>query len=682
MEIRTMCPMNCHPTYCGMVVEVKDGKVVGVRGDHENPDSRGFLCVRGLSAPAIIGNSLRILHPLRRKGPRGSDTWERISWDDALGEIASRMQAAGREAVALWPGHGALTNTIGGHAVRRFGNVYGCQYWNPAIICWALGAFGLHLTGTLEINTKEDMGEQSRLILFWGANLASQPTIAPHLIEAKRRGATVITIDVRETEAALHSDRFIPIRPSTDAALALSMMHVSIEEGLYDQAFVEKHTVGFDRLREHVRQYDPEWAAAMTGIPADQIRDLSHLYATRKPGMIVLGGASMYKSQQGWLASRAISCLPALTGQYGVPGGGLGQRHRGVTHGEPLYFENLYGEHLRPPGTYIPSHMPTMLQAFEEGRIQVLFLFGTNMLSSFSDSHRTEKALDRVWTIVVHDLFMNETARRMADFVLPGTTWVEETGFKTTNTHLYLMPQVIEPLGEARSVVGVLRALADHLGIGESYWPWPNEEGALDVVFAHPSIGLSTAKLRVQGGIVPLRVSPVAYPERRFQTPSGKVEFYSERAASWGLPPMPVHEEPLESPIRRPDLANVYPLVLRNGRTLTHFHAFYLSGQAIPALAKLDPEPVLWLHPHDANARGIQPDTWVRCFNDRGELRARALVTEKIQPGVAWIRDGWPDVNRLTSSAPSLPVELTRVLSPPNGQAAYEALVEVAPLER
>src|SRR5262245_12433228 len=265
--LRTMCPMNCHPTLCGMLVTVEDGRLLGVRGDPDNPDSHGFLCVRGQASREIIDNPRRLLHPLVR-ARRGEDSWRSVSWDDALDLITGKMREAGREAVGLWSGHGLFANNygtrVGSHLLRRFANLWGCQWWHPSMICWGLGGFGLGLTGVLEANTKEDMAAHAGLILLWGANLASQPNTGPHLAAARRRGAHVVTIDVRETEAARQSDEVVLIRPGTDAALALAMMHVIVGENRHDRAFVEHHTVGFDELAAHVREYTPAWAAAVT----------------------------------------------------------------------------------------------------------------------------------------------------------------------------------------------------------------------------------------------------------------------------------------------------------------------------------------------------------------------------------------------------------------------------------
>src|ERR671937_488805 len=266
-----MCPMNCHPTLCGMLVDVEDGRVIRVSGDVNNPDRRGFLCVRGQASPEILDNPRRLLYPMVRSTRRSP--WRRATWDEVLDRITAAMRAAGREAVATWPGHGIFANNYGtrihSHLLRRFSNLYGCQWWSPAIICWALGGFGLGLTGLLEPNTKEDMGAHANFIVLWGANLASQPNTARHLTAARRRGARVVV---------------------------------------------------------HLESHTPAWAAPITGIAAERIVALAHRYATTRPAMIVVGGSSMHKASNGWHAARAIACLPALTGQVGVDGGGLGPR--------------------------------------------------------------------------------------------------------------------------------------------------------------------------------------------------------------------------------------------------------------------------------------------------------------------------------------------------------------------
>ena len=670
--VRTMCPMSCHPTLCGMLVEVEDGRLVKVMGDQENPDSQGFLCVRGQATREIIGNPTRLLRPLIR-ARRTEDAWRESSWDEVLDLIVARMQAAGRQAVGVWSGHGnAATNygtRIGGQLLRRFAEFYGCQWWNPTMICWGLGAFGLGLTGILETNTKEDMGQHANLILLWGANLASQPNTARHLMTAKRRGAYVVTIDIRDTEAAAQSDEVLRIRPGTDPALALAMMHVIIDEGLYDREFVAQHTVGFDALAAHVQAYSPAWAAEITGIPSEQVVALARRYATTRPAMILIGGSSMHKGANGWQGGRAVACLPALTGHLGIPGGGLGPRHGSSSHGQAL--ASIVPTEGRPPADYIPNQMSHITEVLVDGRVRVLLLFGTNMLSSFADAERLAEGLAGTDLIVSHDLFMHGTARRFADVVLPGTAWLEQLGCKMTNTHLYLMEHAIEPPGETRSLTWVVRALAERLGLS-GFFPWRSEEEMIDAILAHPATGYaSVAALRAEGGIRALPISHVAYPDHRYHTPSGKVEFYSERARQLGLPPLPIYEE-------LP--ASAYPLAFRQGRTLTHFHAFYDHGRALPSLAKLDTAPSLWISPVDAAARGLQDGAPIRIYNERGAFQAYARVTERIPAGTVWMRDGWEGLNRLTSGSACIPDAAVDIFHFSAGQAAFDAMVEVAPL--
>jgi anaerobic selenocysteine-containing dehydrogenase len=665
--------MNCHPTLCGMRVEVEDGRLASVKGDPDNPDSRGFLCIRGQASREIIDNPRRLLHPLVRAG-RGDTSWRETSWDEALDLIALHMRAAGPRAVGAWSGHGLAANNYGtriaGHLLRRFVNLYGCQSWSGSMICWGLGGYGLGLTGALETSTKEDMSANSALILLWGANLASQPNTSRHVAAARRRGAPVITIDVRETEATAVSDETFVLKPGTDAALALAMMHVIIGEGLYDPAFVADHTTGFDELAALVKTHSPEWAAPITGIPADRIVALARRYATTRPAMIVIGGSSMFKGANGWQGGRAIGCLPALTGNLGVPGGGFGPRHGASTHGQMLN-NALIASDRRPPGDDIPNQMPRVTEAMLDRRLRVMLLLGTNMLSSFADTEAVAAGLARQNLVVSYDLFFNDTARRCADVVLPATSWLVELGCKCSNTHLDLMPKILDAPGEAQPVTFLLRELARRLGLTD-FWPWDTDAGPIDAILDHPSTGYATvADLAMEGGMRALNISHVAYPDLKFDTPSGKIDLYSDRAAALGFSPLPVHD----------DLpASSFPLTLRQGRTLTHFHGFYDHGRALPTLAKADPEPELWIAPDDAAARAIADGAAIRIHNERGDMKARARVTPRIPAGTVWMRDGWDGLNRLTSGAAVLPDSGVDLFGFSGGQAAFDARVEVSPL--
>jgi anaerobic selenocysteine-containing dehydrogenase len=660
--------MNCHPTLCGMLVDVEDGVVTGVRGDPDNPASRGFLCQRGHASREIIGNPLRLLAP-RIRERRGTDRWRDATWDEALDLIAERFSSGDAHRVGLWGGHGSFANNYGtrvaAQLLRRLANLTGAQWWSPTSICWGFGAFGIGLTGLLETNAKQDLGDHAELVVLWGATFASQPTTAPEVVRARKRGAHVIAVDVRESDAARHADELIVVRPGSDAALALAVMHVLVREELVDRAFCAANTVGYDELANHVAAFDPQWAEHETGVPAATIERLARTYASTRPAMIVLGGSSMFKDAEGWLAARAISCLPALTGNVGIAGGGLGPRHGGQCHGFGLADITLTDR--RVPGPVVPDQMTQLTEAMLDRRVTTMLLFGSNIVSSFPAGARVREGLARTDLVVAHDLFLSETARELADVALPATSWLEETGCKATAGHLHLMPQVLEPPGETRSVTAVLRALAERIGV-DGYWPWDDDDGALNAILDHPCTDHATvAELREEGGCRPLRVSPIGHPALHFPTPSGKLEFWSQRAVELGLPALPMPAE------RAPAGA----LALRNGRTLTHFHGFYDHGRALPTLARADPEPVVWVAPADATARGIEDGALIEISSRNGSCQVRAQVTDRVPPGTLWSRSGWEELNRLTSDEPTLPDAAATLFAFSAGQAAYGSPVEV-----
>lgn len=329
---------------------------------------------------------------------------------------------------------------------------------------------------------------------------------------------------------------------------------------------------------------------------------------------------------------------------------------------------NLTAAERRPEGMRIPNQMSRITEALLDGGMKVLFLLGTNMLSSFAESGRVAEGLDRADLVIGYDLFMNDTLRQYADVVLPSTCWLEELGCKVTNTHMYLMEPALPAPGETRPLHWILNALAGRLDVADFY-PWSSEEEVIDAILDHPFTGHATvASLRERDGIGELNTSHVAYPTHEFSTPSGKVEFFSQRAADLGLPPLPAHQEASPSS---------FPLALCQGRTLAHFHAFYDSGRALPALAKNDPEPRLWIAPADAEARGLADGAAIRIYNDRGEFHAKAQVTDQMPTGAVWIRDGWPGLNQLTSGSPVLPDKAVNLFPFSAGQATFETMVQV-----
>jgi anaerobic selenocysteine-containing dehydrogenase len=452
-------------------------------------------------------------------------------------------------------------------------------------------------------------------------------------------------------------------------------MHVICAERRHDAAFVAKHTVGFDALAAHVKAYTPAWAADITGVASERIVALARRYADTRPAMIVLGGSSMHKGANGWQAGRAIACLPALTGNVGIAGGGFGPRHGSAAHGRGL--GSIIEPERRARAPAVPNQMSAVTEALRDGRVRTLLLMGTNMLSSYADAGALEQGLQSTPLVVSYDLFLNDTARRFADVVLPGTAWLEELGCKMTHTHLYLMERALAPPAETRSLYAVVTELAERLGL-TGFHPWPSEEAMVDAILDHPCTGRATvAALRAEGGIRALNISHVANPTLDFDTPSRKIEFVSEQAGRLGLPILPVHEAAVA---QAPEAAGQsYSLALAQGRTMIHFHGFYNNGRELPTLARREAQPTLWISPEDAATRNLADGAAIRIFNARGDLKARAHVTARIPAGTVWMRDGWPGLNRLTAGAPVLPDAAVDLFGFSAGQATFDAIVEVAP---
>ena len=667
--LKTMCPMNCHPTLCGMEVTVAGDRFVGIKGDPTHPDSRGSLCMRGQAAHEIVGNDKRLTVPLMRDS-RGGDLRE-ATWDEVYDRIAAAMGVVESHEVALWGGHGLAVNDYGvsvkGQIMGRFAHLYGAQIWGGPMICWGLGGLGFGLTGAISTSTLADMEAHAELIVMWGTNSASQANTVKPMMAAKKRGAYVVNIDIRRADVSAFADETLIVRPGSDAALALAMMNVIISEGLGDGAFIAANTVGYDDLADHVAKYTPDWAAAETGLEPEVIIALARRYASTKAATIVAGGSSMHKTGNGWKGARAISCLPALTGAYGQPGGGMGVRHGVHSHGRRL-------NRIAPPrtgdGPWVPDDMEAMLKAMEDRRVKVMLTFGSNMLSSFADSERAKAAVGQTDLFTTFDIFLNETGRRHADIVLPSTIWLEELGCKATGGHIHLSDMALPPAGEARPLYRVIPELAERIGL-DGVYPWASHEEAIDAVINTPSMGDATvARMRANGGRVALNVSASAYDDLKFDTPSGKIEFLSAKAEKMGLPALPV---PGETPGR------VRPLYLAHGRAWTHFHAFYDHGRALPTLAGRDPAPELWISPADAAARGVADRAPIRLENDKATFDAVAKVTDQVPDGTVWMHDGWFGLNGLTDSRAALPETALGGFPFTVGQSDYQAEIEVTP---
>jgi anaerobic selenocysteine-containing dehydrogenase len=476
------------------------------------------------------------------------------------------------------------------------------------------------------------------------------------IFDAQERGAKLIVIDPVFTETASKADWWIPIHPGTDGALALAMLDVIIEENLYDRPFVERWTSGFPKLQAHVRQYSPEWAGAVTGIPAHDIRKLARLYAMTQPAAIHEGNTFANHTNVVQTV-RAIACLKSITGNLDIPGGnvcfpGVAGDITPVEQGGATGIKTT----VKPTARHfaedryplLPEGAPAGVDAMLTGNPimpRALMVFHANPLASNANTNRVRRALDRLDFIVVMDIFMSKTAE-MADLVLPDTSFLERYDYRTypsaKGVVVALRQPAVEPIHESRSFYEVELALARRMGYWDTY-PWHSVEE----FFAY---ALSPVELDLPS----LLANPVQVVARHayrkhekgwmrldgqpgFNTPSGKVELYSSVYAKLGYDPLPTYVEPAEAGANSP-IARVYPLVGVNRRSVTYVHFKYRNN---PYLRDLEPEPFVRLNPKDASARGIASGDCAVISSPRGEIRMKALVTERTQPGIAWIDGGW-----------------------------------------
>ncbi|RIK45838.1 MAG: molybdopterin oxidoreductase [Chloroflexi bacterium] len=640
ITIRGVCPHDC-PDTCATLVDVRraDGQAIAFRGDPDHPITNGWLCAKVRPYLDRVYHPDRLLHPLRRVGPKGAGQWERISWDEALSAIAARWQAIIAEygGAAILPYSysgtlGLLQNVI---AASRLMNRIGASGLERSI-CDAASNLALELTyGSKQSQDPRDV-LHSKLIILWGHNPASTaPHFVPLLRAAQRKGAYVVVIDPRRTLTARSADEHIQPRPATDAALALGLMHVLFRDGLHNEAWLEEHTHGWRALRERAAEYPPQHVAAITSVPEETIVALARRWGTTTPALLKFADG-VQRHGNGGQTVRALACLPAITGQVGVQGGGLAYS----TSGYAAWDAAAIGHSDACPPTPRMVNMVRLGAALNgevsDPPIKSLFVFNANPVASTPNSSLIIEGLlrDDLFT-VVHELFLTDTAR-YADIVLPATSQLEQPDLHKAYGHRFLQynAPAIAPRGEARSNWDTMRALAAAMGYTE---PWLHQEPdealreVLDASRANLPVleGITLERLKAEGR-VPLNFSAVPwvpFADFRFPTPSGKIELYSEQARTHGIDPLPCYTPPAEFSAQRDDT-----LVLLSGAA----HHYVSSSLAnIPKLMRLEGPPQIELNPSDAARFGICDGSDVRVENARGWCTLRAVVTTDVPPGVA-----------------------------------------------
>lgn len=647
-KIKGACPHNC-PDTCGWVVTLDEaGTPTRIQGDPDHPYTQGWLCAKVNRYLEFVQHPDRLRTPLRRVGAKGEGKFEPITWDQALSEITERWQALiaehGPESILPYSYSGTLGLVQCNVANARLWTRMGASGLDRTI-CSVAGTEALRVTVGGSFGTDPESVVNSRLILLWGTNPAStHPHFIPWLDEARRRGARVVLIDPHRSLTAQRADLHLQPRPGSDGALALAMMNVLFADGLVNEAWAREHTIGLEALRDRVREWTPERAAEVTGLPAEQIRSLAREYGAARPAVIRCS-MGLQRHSNGGSTIRALACLPALVGDYGVSGGGL------------LYSTGGYwtfpGEVVSPPELlrHSPNPAPRVINmnrlgaalAEAEPAVRALYVFNSNPASVAPNTRRVLEGLARpdLFT-VVHDLFLTDTAR-WADIVLPATSQFEHWDLHKAYGHLYLSLNrpVMDPLGEAKSNWEVMQLLAARLGYTEPAF----RESAEEIIRAAlekggPAVeGITFDQLLTEGTVRLNYARPaVPFADGRFRTPSGKVELYSEQLAAAGHDPLPNWVPDVESREASPRRAERYPLQLVSAAS----HYFLNSSFGnVPTLRRLHGEPTVEIHPLDAAAREVRDGDWVEVSNDRGAFLARARVGETVSPGAVFSPTLW-----------------------------------------
>ncbi|MDX2037539.1 MAG: molybdopterin oxidoreductase family protein [Isosphaeraceae bacterium] len=680
-----VCPLDC-PDTCSMKVRVEDGRAVALSGDRDHPFTRGFLCTKMSRYLDRVYSPDRILEPLRRVGPKGSGRFEPMSWDEAISTITERFDSIARspdgpEAILPYSYYGTMGKLQSSSLDRRFFHRLGASRLDRTI-CASAGSLGYEYTVGRGRPGADPMGVVGcRLIINWGSNTANTNShLWSLMIEARKAGAKIVTIDPYASPTAKRSHQHIAIRPGTDAALALGVMHVIFRDGLEDRDYLERGTIGADRLRDRVlSEYPVDRVASITGLEPREIEQFAAEYAGNRPSLIRVN-YGLQRHHGGGMAVRTIACLPAIVGAWRDHGGGALLSTSGVYD---LDLDRLATGGL-PPQTSRLINMNQLGEALAGELpgppIRGLYVYNCNPAAVAPNGSKVRSGLLRedLFT-VVHEQFATDTTD-FADIVLPATTQLEHPDLHTSYGHHFVMlnAQAIAPLGQAKSNNDVFRALAERLGFEAELFP-DDETLMREALDGGPNVaGITLERLRDTPSIrlaIPDRYAPFA--EGRFPTPSGRCELYSERMANDGLDPLPTYIPPLEDPRERPDLAARYPLQLISPPRPQFLNSTFAESERHLRAAG---DPTIELSGEDAAARGLVDGDWAVVFNDRGRFEARVALTGAVRPGVAvstgiyWNKKsrGGSNVNATTPSA------LTDL---GGGATFFDNLVDVRPIE-
>ena len=667
-----------------MLVTVEDGRAIRVAGDPDHPITRGFLCAKVNRYVERTYHDDRLRTPMRRTGPKGSGQFEPITWDAALDEISERLGAIARsahgpQAILPYSYAGTMGLVQGSSMDRRFFHLLGASKLDRTI-CSMAGTIGMRMTVGANVGADGEGVPDSDFILLWGTNtLTANPHLWPFILQARARGAPIICIDPIRTRTAMQCDEWLPIRPGTDAALALGMMHVIFARGLEDRDYLEQHTLGHEAMRERAAEWTPERTSQVTGLAEDVIVSLAERFG-RATAAFIRVNYGLQRHAGGGMAVRTIACLPAVAGHWRRAGGGvqLSTSANFMFNKAALERPDL-GPAARTINMIRLGDALTLPDAGVGGPpVQAMIVYNSNPAAVAPDRNTVLRGLARedLFTVVIEH-FQTDTCD-WADIVLPATTQLEHWDIHFAYGHHYvtLNRPAIAPVGDAKPNSEIFRLLAARMGMTD---PLMLDD---DVTLIRQSLDSQSPKLTgvtfetlLEHGWTRLNVPTpfLPYADGGFPTPSGKCEFYSARLAEMGLDPLPTYIPPYESIERDPALVARLPLTLISSPAHTFLNTTFVN---ITSLRRQAHEPEVLLHPADAERRGIAAGVMVTVHNDRGAFMAKARVDTTIREGVAWAPSIWwgklaadgANANQTTSQ---------RITDMGNGPVFYDNQVEI-----
>ncbi|MEO3797622.1 molybdopterin oxidoreductase family protein [Nonomuraea sp. B10E15] len=664
LRVLGACPLDC-PDTCSWVVTVKDGRAASLRGNPDQPYTRGALCVKVNRYLEHTRADDRILHPLRRTGPKGSGQFERITWDEALDEISVRLRGIVEEhgGEAIWPylGTGSLGYLQGceGVAGRRFWNMLGASkhYLN---ICSGAGNSGLRRTTGTAAGMDPENFALAKLVVLWGTNtLTSGHHLWKFVQDARANGAYVVAVDPIRTRTADQADEHLAIRPGTDAALALGLLNVVLAENAQDDAFLSAHTEGWDDFREEILRHPVERVAEITGIPAESVRALgTRLAHTRPTALRATHGLQRHAG--GGTALRTIAAIPGVTGDWRHPGGGVAFSTSDHVH---LAIDRRDDLLARPVRTLVMTKLASQLHD-----VKCLWVYAANPAGSSPDANTIRRQLARedLFTVVMEQ-FPTDTVD-YADIVLPATMQTEHMDLHAGYGHLYLLwnEPAVPPPGECLSTTETFRRLARHMGMTEpSLYDSDLELAEQLLSSGHPSLeGITLDRIRKEGWVRMNYPKPFAPFADGFPTPSGRLRF--PPAGEAYVPPHTV----------RAAGSSPYPLTLITPASHLFLNTTFGNN---PELRRRAKDPVVLVNPADAAARGLAGGQRVRVHNEGGEFLADVEISDRVAAGVVASPKGrWPKLTPGGANPNAVVAERDGDMG--RGPAFHDNLVEVTPV--